>query len=147
MNTLLQRRTLSLLLSALAALVLGACASTSSEKPAVKAEAEPEPVYEIEPWEGDGMTIPMDGSSMEAWNRSLARVKAHSKESTYTTLENAIEYLLMYDLKSYRDMNKLIERLDGLTGYEIIAKVGWRKPAPGKGMPEKGAADAKIPGT
>lgn len=145
MNTLLQRRTLSLMLSLLAVFFLTACASTSDEQTAVQAEPEAEPVYEIEPWEGDGMQIPMDGSSMEAWNRSLARVKAHSDEDTYTTLENAIKYLLMYDLKSYRDMNKLIERLDGLTGYEIIAKVGWRKPAPGKGMPEKDAADAKIP--
>ena len=126
-------------------LILGACATTSSEQVSAQAEAEPAPVVKIEPWEGDGMQIPLDGSSMEAWDKSLARAKAYSSEDNYITLENAIKYLLMYDLKSYRDMNKLIARLDGLTGYEIIAKVGWRKPAPGKGMPEKDAADAKIP--
>ena len=126
-------------------LLLGACATSSREQATAQAETEAEPVVEIEPWDGDGMQIPLDGSSMEAWNKSLARVKAYSSEDNYITLENSIKYLLMYDLNSYRDMDKLIVRLDGMTGYEIIGKVGWRKPAPGKGMPEKGAADAKIP--
>ena len=144
MNTPMASRITQLLLSLALVSFLGAC-TTTAEQTTAQAEPEPEPVAEIEPWEGDGMQIPMDGSSMEAWERSLARVKAYSSEANYITLENSIKYLLMYDLKSYRDMNKLIARLDGLTGYEIIAKVGWRKPAPGKGMPEKDAADAKIP--
>ena len=125
-----------------AALVLSACAATSTETP--EPVAEPEPVMEIEPWDGDGMEIPMDGSSMEAWNRSLARVEAHTDEKTFITFENAIDYLLVYDLASYKDMNKLIKRLDGLTGYEIMSRINWRKPAPGKGPAEKGAADAKT---
>ena len=139
---------MQLLLSLALVLFLGACTTTGEQTAAVaeqEQEQEQETVAEIEPWEGDGMQIPLDGSSMEAWDRSLARVKAHSSEPNYITLENAIKYLLMYDLKSYRDMNTLIARLDGKTGYEIIALVGWRKPAPGKGMPEKDAADAKIP--
>lgn len=135
---------MQLLLSLALVFFLGAC-TTTNEKTTAVAEPEQETVAEIEPWEGDGMQIPLDGSSMEAWDRSLARVKAYSSEPNYITLENAIKYLLMYDLKSYRDMNTLIARLDGKTGYEIIALVGWRKPAPGKGMPEKDAADAKIP--
>ena len=146
MNNLLQRRIYPLMLPLLATLFLGACASTGNDPAVTQAEAEPEPACEFEPWDGDGMQIPMDGSSMEAWDCSLQRVETYSDPETFITLENAIKYLLMYDLKSYRDMNKLIERLDGLTGYEIIGKVGWRKPAPGKGMPEKDAADAKIPG-
>ncbi len=145
MNTMLQTRIPLILASLLATLLLTACASTTGEQTVAQAEAQPEPVCEYEPWEGDGMQIPLDGSSMEAWNCSLERVKAYSDEDTFLTLENAIKYQLMYDLKSYRDMNKLIERHDGMTGYEIIGQVGWRKPAPGKGMPEKDAADAKIP--
>lgn len=145
MNTFLQRRIYMLLLSLLAALLLGACASTTNESTVARTETAPEPVCEYEPWDGDGMQIPLDGSSMETWNCSLERVKEFSDPDTYLTLENAIEYLLMYDLKAYRDMDKLIARLDGLTGYEIIGRVGWRKPAPGRGMPEKDAADAKIP--
>ncbi len=146
MNTVFSRRKQPFLLSLIAATLLGACASNGGEQQTAQATPEAEPACVIEPWEGDGMLIPMDGSSIEAWDCTLERVKAHSDADTYLTLENAIKYLLMYDLKSYRDMNKLIERMDGLTGYEIIGKVGWRKPAPGKGMPEKDAADAKIPG-
>ncbi|MEE4217314.1 MAG: hypothetical protein V2I48_06880 [Xanthomonadales bacterium] len=131
-----------LFLALMATLALSACATTSTATP--EPVAEPEPVVEIEPWDGDGMEIPMDGSSMQAWNRSLARVEAYSDEKTFITLENAIDYLLVYDLASYKDMNKLIKRLDGLTGYQILERVNWRKPAPGKGPAEKGAADAKI---
>lgn len=106
--------------------------------------SEPVPAQEIEPWDGDGMEIPLDGSSMEAWDRSMARVKAHTDESTFTTLQNAIAYLLTYDLSARKDMNLLIKNLDGLTGYEVVGKVRWRIPAPGKGPAEKGAADASL---
>ena len=41
-------------------------------------------------------------------------------------------------------MSRLIKNLDGLTGYEIIGKVRWRTPAPGKGPAEKGATDASL---
>ena len=135
-------RIVQLLAAFATVLALSACTTTATEK--TVSVVEPEPVCEYEPWEGDGMQIPLDGSSMEAWNCSLERVKAYSNEKKYITLENAIDYHLMYDLKAYRDMNKLIERLDGKTGYEIIDDVKWRKPAPGKGPAEKGAADAKI---
>ena len=108
-------RITQLLLSLALVLFLGACTTTAEQ---TTAQTEPEPVVEIEPWEGDGMQIPMDGSSMEAWERSKARVKAYSAESTYITFENAIQYLLLYDLKSHRDMNKLIAHLDGKTGAQ-----------------------------
>ena len=123
-----------------AAFFLAACATTAPEPQA----PEPEPVIEVEPWEGDGMTIPMDGSSMDAWNYSLARVEAHTSEADFLSLTNAIEYLLLYDLGAQGKIERLIQRLDGLTGYEIVGRVAWRKPAPGKGPAEKGAADAKI---
>ena len=125
-----------------AALFLSACAATTHDSG--REEAEAEVVYEIEPWDGHGLEIPLDGSSIETWEASMARVKAHTTENEYNTLDNAIRYLLVYDLQSHGDMNKLIERLDGLTGYEILSKVKWRKAAPGKGPAEKGAADAKI---
>ena len=123
-----------------AAFFLAACASTAPEPPA----PEPEPVIEVEPWEGDGMTIPMDGSSMDAWNYSLARVKAHTSEADFQSLTKAIDYLLLYDLAAQGKIERLMQRLDGLTGYEIVGRVAWRTPAPGKGPAEKGAADAKI---
>ena len=142
MNAFSHKTLLAGLLGLAAVVLLSACATST---PSTSQQAtEPEPAVEIEPWDGDGMEIPMDGSSMEAWNASLARVKAHTTESKYLTLENAIKYHLMYDLKAHRDMDILIQRLDGKTGYEIVALVKWRKPAPGKGQVEKGSADAKI---
>lgn len=132
-------RTVYLLAVFATVLALSACTTTAPEKPAVAAE--PEAVCEYEPWEGDGMDIPLDGSSMEAWNCSLERVKAHTSESSYLTLENSIQYHLLYDLKSYRDMDKLIQRLDGSTGNELVERVQWRTSP--RERPTKKSADAK----
>lgn len=123
------------------ALVLAACAATPTEP---EAEEETVRTYEFEPWEGDGMEIPLDGSDLEAFETSLARVEAHTSAANFTGLKNAIEYLLIYDLSINRDRAKLAARLDGLTPYQVVQKVGWRKPAPGKSTAEKGAADATI---
>ena len=111
-----------------ATFLMAGCASQQTEpaKPA-DTESQAEASYEIEPWDGDGMEIPLDGSSREAWDRSLARVKAHSDEPTFVTLKNSIAYLLVYDLESRGDFDTLISRLDGLTGYEIIARTNWKK--------------------
>ena len=73
------------------------------------------------------MDIPLDGSSLEAFETSLARVKAHTSAENYTTLVNAIEYHLVYDLSAERDRAKLAANLDGMTPREVIDKVIWRK--------------------
>ena len=90
------------------------------------------------------MELPLDGSSLDAWDASMARVKRHSTEANYTTLENAIDYLLVYDLEVRRDKKKLAAKLDGLTGYEVIARVKWRKTPPSKGNAVKNADNAGI---
>lgn len=123
-------------------LVLSGCASSppvTEESANVHA-----PAQEIEPWDGDGMDIPLDGSSMEAWDRSMARVKAHTSAENYQSLESAIDYLLTYDLSVGYDKKRLIKNLDGQTGYEVLQRVRWGKPAPGKGPAEKGASDASL---
>jgi len=143
-------RTLIQTLSVTAVLFLVACAAPQSKSPEVSDQAvadESQQISEpavIDTYEGDGMEIPLDGSSLEAWDASMARVKRHSTEESYTTLKNAIGYLLVYDLEVRRDKEKLVAKLNGLTGYEVVAKVGWRKPPPGKSKAVKGAADAKI---
>jgi hypothetical protein len=125
-------------LSAALCLGLAACAATPTEsEPADEAVK----TYEFEPWEGDGMEIPLDGSSLEAFETSLARVKAHTSEANYTTLVNAIEYLMVYDLAAKRDRTAL--RLDGLTPT-VLERVAWRNPSPGKSPSEQGAANAAI---
>lgn len=74
-----------------------------------------------------GMQIPVDGSSVDAFNASLETIKAKAKEPNYVSLENAIQYLLVYDLSANRDMAKLAKNLDGLTGNEILERVNWRR--------------------
>ena len=104
---------------ALLTLVLTLAGCASSPPASDQSASEPAPVQEIEPWDGDGMEIPLDGSSMEAWDRSMARVEAHTDEATFTTLQNAIDYLLTYDLSARKDMNRLIKNLDG--GHPMLA--------------------------
>ena len=106
---------------ALAAMLPGAMmAAETATEPAAPAE-------ETEAQEVDGMDVPLDGSSLEAFEQSLERVKAHTSEAHYTTLKNAIDYLLVYDLAAQRDKAKLAASLDGLTGNEVVEKVSWRK--------------------
>lgn len=94
--------------------------------------------------ETDGMEMPLDGSSLEAFEASLAEVKENSKASTYLTLENALDYLLVYDLEVQRSRAKLAAKLDGLTGYEVIDRVGWRKKGPRNRKVEEASSEAEV---
>ena len=90
---------------------------------ATEAAAADAPAVDLDP----GMQIPVDGSSLEAFNESLATIKAQAKEANYISLEEAIKYLLVYDLGAQNDKAKLAKNLDGLTGDQIIDRVIWRK--------------------
>lgn len=141
MNTFQIATFLRLAAAAALALTLAGCATG----PAPAADpALAEKTYDFEPWDGDGMEIPLDGSSLEAFETSMARVEAHTSPENFTTLQNAIDYLLLYDLSARRDKAKLAHNLDGKTPYQVIDMVQWRKPAPGKSQVQKGAADARI---
>ncbi|MEJ2384755.1 MAG: hypothetical protein P8Y54_10205 [Xanthomonadales bacterium] len=118
-------RGLATALALLAALALGACATSTSQPETSPVEAAPEPA--VEPWDGDGLDIPLDGSSMEAWERSLLRVKAHSTPADYQLLLRAIDYLQVYDVGARGNREVLIQRLNGRTGREIVARVNWRR--------------------
>jgi len=110
------------------AALLSACAATGNTQSSAVEETASAPAPEpVEPWDGDGMDIPMDGSSLEAWDKSMARVKAHTDPSSYTTLVNALGYLLLYDLSAKKDRETLVSHLDGLTGNEIVDKVAWQR--------------------
>lgn len=75
-----------------------------------------------------GLDIVMDGSSLEAYEISLEKVRETGSETDYASLKNAFKYLLLYDLGAKRDPEKLAARLDGKTGHEILARVKWGKP-------------------
>lgn len=98
----------------------------------------------VDDYDGDGMELTLDGSSMEAFDASMARIQRHTDEETYKSLNGAIGYLLVYDLEARGKKEVLITKLDGKSGYEIIAMVGWKKPAPSKSKPAKVPADAQT---
>ena len=113
-------------------LTLSACASVEPDQKQAAAppEARSTGATEINAEEiagPRGLDIPLDGSSLEAFDKSLEKVKKTSSESDYKTLENALDYLLLYDLAAQRDRAKLAPRLDGMTGQEILEKVNWRR--------------------
>ena len=122
-------------------LLLAACAAQTTQPETEEPETKS---YSFEPWEGDGMEIPLDGSSMEAFETSLARVEAHVSREEYVTLLNAIEYLLFYDLSAGRDRATLASNLDGLTPNEVIDKVHWQRGSRKDGAADTGAADSTL---
>ena len=134
----------------LSTIFLAACASSPSASPETpnqpSSEAAP-PVAEaeiVDDYDGDGLALTLDGSSVEAFDASMARIKRHTDEASYKSLDGAVGYLLVYDLEARGNKEILITKLDGKTGYEVLEMVGWRKPPPGKSPVKKGAADAKI---
>jgi hypothetical protein len=134
----------------LSATILTACASSTPapsenpDQPAAEAAPQFAGAEIADDYDGDGLELTLDGSSIEAFDASMARIKRHTDEASYTSLNGAVGYLLVYDLEARGDKEKLIAKLDGKTGYEVLNMVGWRKPAPGKSPAEKGSADAKI---
>ena len=115
----------------------GAAAEVSPEnEPAAKPESEttfmaPAPKKDpkiAEPGNfnfGPGMKIPVDGSSLEAFNKSLELIKTKTTKAEYTTLTNAIDYLMVYNLQAQMNRAKLAAILDGETGEEIVDRVEW----------------------
>jgi len=124
--------------------VLAACATQGTQTTQSDSARTADVAPSVEPWEGDGMDIPLDGGSLEAFDNSLARVKAHTSPENYTSLVNAIDYLLVYDLGARRDRATLVSRLDGLTPNEVIAKVNWMKTPTGKTSASSGLPDSTI---
>ena len=82
----------------------------------------------VEVAEATGLDIVMDGSSLEAFEKSMERVKETASEADYKSLEGAVDYLLFYDLGAQHNREKLASRLDGKSGHEIINRIRRRKP-------------------
>jgi hypothetical protein len=107
-------------------------ASSAADKPAptAPAAAAPEtdireetlPAKRLQPEYSEGMRIPVDGSSLESFDQSLAAIKAETTAEEYSNLTNAIDYLLVYNLSAKRDRAKLAQWLDGKTGAQIISQ-------------------------
>lgn len=101
-----------------------ASAGMASGGDEMKAAVEDTPAVEAEP---SGLDIPMDGSSLEAWNQSMEKVKEVGGPKEYGQLQDAFDYLLMFDIGAKNDPATLASRLNGLTGNEILKRVAYRK--------------------
>ena len=66
----------------------------------------------------------MDGSSVEAFELSMARVETEASAADYRKLKNSLEFLLTYDLSVKQNRQKLYAKLDGRTPLQIIEKTG-----------------------
>jgi len=95
--------------------------------PPVEAGAEVSTSDAEEAVEATGLDIVLDGSSLAAFEKGLEDIKETSTAKEYSTLENSIDYLLAYDLVAKRNKEKLAQRLDGMTGRQIIEKVDQRR--------------------
>ena len=101
--------------------------AAAAVSPPVAVPATPPSATPAAPKFGAGMQIPVDGTSLEAFDQSLADIKAKTTKPEYTTLTNAIDYLMVYYIDAKRDRAKLAAYLNGKTGEEIVGLVKWGK--------------------
>lgn len=73
-----------------------------------------------------GMQMTFDGSSVEAFDQRMEEIQAETTEAEYITIQQSIEYMLVYDLAARRDREVLYQRLDGKTPAELVGMVKWR---------------------
>ncbi len=74
------------------------------------------------------MSQPLDGSSQEAFDASLARVETDATPDEYARLKNALGMMSAYDLAIRSNPSLLPQRVDGKTPSEVVqmAKDRWK---------------------
>jgi hypothetical protein len=95
--------------------------------PSIEAVAETSTSEAEEAVEATGLDIVLNGSSLATFEKGLEDIKETSTIKEYSTLENSIDYLLTYDLVAKRNKEILAQRLDGMTGRQIVEKVDLRR--------------------
>lgn len=117
---------LPMVLGSVLLFLLATPSSWAEPETGAEAETKAETDAEAEA-EATGLDIVLDGSSLEAFNEGLDEIKETSTEREYEKLEKSINYLLFYDLVAKQDKARLAERLDGMTGRQVIQKVERRR--------------------
>jgi len=69
--------------------------------------------------EGYGLDTVLDGSSPEAFRRSLEMVALDTTSEQYEQIEGALKALRFMNL-AFQDLSVLYSHLDGMTGREVI---------------------------
>lgn len=73
-------------------------------------------------YEGYGLTLMVDGSTPEAFAESLALIASDTNADQYRQLDSAIRYLQVYSSDGWSGLPGFYERLNGMTGEEIIER-------------------------
>jgi len=102
-------------------------AKEGDTSPSIEAVAETSTSEAEEAVEATGLDIVLDGSSLATFEQGLEEIKETCTTKEYSTLEKSIDYLLTYDLVAKRNKEILAQRLDGMTGRQIIEKVDHRR--------------------
>ncbi|MEJ2534366.1 MAG: hypothetical protein P8008_02570 [Gammaproteobacteria bacterium] len=76
--------------------------------------------------QADLMDQPLDGSSVEAFEAGLDRIREANGDGDYKQVKSAVDYLLVYDLAARRDRATLYSRLDGMTAREVVEQAQAR---------------------
>ncbi len=82
--------------------------------------------------EGYGLTLIVDGSSPEAFAESLALIASDTSAQQYRQLDSAVRYLQVYSSDGWAGLPGFYERLNGMTGEEIIARANRLKEERGR---------------
>ena len=72
--------------------------------------------------DGTGLDRPLDGTSIDTFEAGLAKIREEASPEEYKRLSTALQRLLFYDVGARKDRQLLYQRLDGMTGNEIIAR-------------------------
>ena len=94
---------------------------------AVESSTPEDAIGSTEAADATGLDIVMDGSSLEAFEQSMEKVKETGTAVEYKSLTGAIDYLLIYDIGAKRNMKVLASRLNVLTALEVVQRVKWRQ--------------------
>ena len=69
------------------------------------------------------MNQPVDFSSPEAVEATMLNIREKEGDQAHTQLENAMQYIMVYDFSVGNSKEKLYKKLDGRTPEQIIAKM------------------------
>jgi hypothetical protein len=70
--------------------------------------------------EGAGLDTVIDASSKQAYAESLRWIAEDASQEQMRRLERSIRFIHMYDPTIYTSEQRLMDRIDGMTGAEII---------------------------
>lgn len=73
-----------------------------------------------------GMHLAFDGSSTQAFEKSMADIQSQTTDAEFVTVQHAINYLLLYDLAARGNPEALYQRLDGKTPADMLKTVNWQ---------------------